>query len=249
LEEFGKLFASEFGREFETLRYQAYTLERALFIGARSKEWLSSSRLYVLLTGSQCQAALDWTIERAVAGGVDIVQLREKTLSDRELLARARNVRSWTRKAGALFIVNDRPDIARLAEADGVHLGQDDITVKDARKILGADALIGMSTHTLEQVRQAVLDGADYLGIGPVFPSKTKTFEHFPGLEFIAQAVAETSLPAFALGGIAPANIEQVVKAGAKRIAVGAAIAAADDPEQMSRMLRGSLEQTRHEKQ
>jgi thiamine-phosphate pyrophosphorylase len=195
----------------------------------------------VLLTGSQCQAALDWTIERAVAGGVDIVQLREKSLSDRELLARARSVRSWTRKAGALFIVNDRPDIARLAEADGVHLGQDDLTVKDARKIIGADALIGMSTHNLEQVRQAVLDGADYLGIGPVFPSNTKTFEHFPGLEFISQAAAETSLPSFALGGIGPANIEKVVKAGARRVAVGAAIATADDPEQVSRMLRTSL--------
>ncbi len=241
LEEFGKLFAPEIGRALESLRYRAYTLERALNVGSQSREILATAKLYVLLTGAQCQAALDWTIERAAAGGVDIVQLREKSLPDRELLARARNVRRWTRKAGVLFIVNDRPDIARLSEADGVHLGQDDLTIKDARRLLGAEALIGMSTHTIEQVRQAILDGADYLGIGPVFPSNTKAFDHFPGLEFIQKAVAETSLPAFALGGVGPENIEQVVKAGAKRIAVGSAIAMAEDPEQVSRVLRAGL--------
>jgi thiamine-phosphate pyrophosphorylase len=241
LEEFGKLFAPEIGRALESLRYRAYTLERALNVGSQSREKMATAKLYVLLTGAQCQAALDWTIQRAAAGGVDIVQLREKSLPDREFLARARDVRRWTRKAEVLFIVNDRPDIARLSEADGVHLGQDDLTIKDARRLLGPEALIGMSTHTIEQVRQAVLDGADYLGIGPVFRSNTKTFDHFPGLEFIEKAVAETSLPAFALGGIGPENIEQVIKAGAKRIAVGSAIAMAEDPEQVSRLLRAGL--------
>ena len=150
LEEFGKLFGSDLGRSLEGLRYRAYTLERAV-VGRNLSERLAAARLYLLLTGSQCVAAMDWTIEQAAAGGVDIVQLREKELSDRELSARAREVRRWTLKAGVLFIINDRPDVARLAEADGVHLGQDDLSVKDARRIVGADALIGVSsTHTIE---------------------------------------------------------------------------------------------------
>ncbi|MBA4190670.1 MAG: thiamine phosphate synthase [Planctomycetaceae bacterium] len=241
LEEFGKLFGSELGRELESLRYQAYTLERAISTVGRNRERLGEARLYVLLTGAQCSASLDWTIEQAAAGGTDVVQLREKNLSDRELIARARNVRRWTQKAGVLFIVNDRPDIARLVEADGVHLGQDDLSVGDARRVVGPDSLIGVSTHTIEQVRQAVLDGADYIGVGPVFPSKTKEFDHFPGLEFAQAAMVETGLPAFALGGIGPENLGKVAAAGVQRIAVSSAIAAADDPEQVARLLRAGL--------
>ncbi|MFO0825855.1 MAG: thiamine phosphate synthase [Gemmataceae bacterium] len=195
----------------------------------------------MLLTGSQCTASLDWTIAQAAAGGADIVQLREKNLTDRELLARARDVRRWTKTAGVLFIVNDRPDIARLVEADGVHLGQDDLPVSEARRMVGAGALIGVSTHTIEQVRQAVRDGADYLGVGPVFPSKTKEFDHFPGLDFVRAANAETALPAFALGGIGLENLGQVVTAGARRIAVGSAVAASDDPERVAALLRAGV--------
>jgi thiamine-phosphate pyrophosphorylase len=240
LEEFGKLFGSDLGRSVESLRYRAYTLERAV-VGRNLGERLAGARLYLLLTGSQCVAAIDWTIAKSVTGGVDIVQMREKELSDRELIARAREVRRLTRKAGVLFIVNDRPDVARLTEADGVHLGQDDVSVKDARRIVGADALIGVSTHTSEQVRQALLDGADYIGVGPVFPSRTKEFAHFPGLEFVRAATSETSLPTFALGGICPENLGQVVAAGARRIAVGAALAAAEDPERVARLLRAGI--------
>src|SRR5207248_117972 len=140
------------------------------------------ARLYVLLSGETCAAALDWTIAEAAAGGAHVIQLREKGLRDRELLARARQVRRWTRQAGVLFILNDRPDLARLCEADGVHLGQDDLPVKEARRVLGPDALVGVSTHTIEQVRQAVLNGASYIGVGPCFPSRTKTFEDLAGL-------------------------------------------------------------------
>lgn len=242
LEEFGKLFDPEFGRAVESVRYRAYTLERSVVRGGSAREKLADARVYVLLTAAECVAALDWTIEQAAAGGATVFQLREKTLTDRELLARARDVRRWTRKANALFVVNDRPDIARLCEADGVHLGQDDLPVREARRILGPDALVGVSTHSLEQVRRAVLDGADYLGVGPTFPSRTKAFEAFPGLEFVRQATPETSLPAFVLGGVGPANVGQVVAAGGRRVAVGAAVGRADDPEAVARVLRAALD-------
>ena len=229
-EEYGKVFGPEFGRAVEQVRYRTYTVERAVILGITVRTRLAEARLYVLLTGSQCATSLDWTIAEAAAGGARVFQLREKDLTDRELIERARKVRRWTRDAGALFIVNDRPDVARLVEADGVHLGQDDLPVAAARRLLGPDAMIGVSTHTPEQVRQAVLDGADYLGVGPTFPSSTKAFDHFPGLELVRLVSQETSLPAFDLGGVSAANVIQVVAAGGTRIAVGAAIMTADEP-------------------
>ena len=242
LEEFGKVMSPELGRQLESLRYGVYTLERAIVAGGESRQRLADARLYVLLTGSQCVAALDWTIEQAAAGGASVFQLREKSLSDAAFVDRARNVRRRTRKAGVLFIVNDRPDVAKLSDADGLHLGQDDLSVKDARRILGHGPLIGVSTHTLEQVRRAVLDGADYIGVGPTFPSSTKQFDAFPGLDFVRAASAETSLPAFALGGIGPANVAEVVAAGARRVAVSSAIATAEDPEKVALLLRSALD-------
>jgi thiamine-phosphate pyrophosphorylase len=140
-----------------------------------------------------------------------------------------------------LFIVNDRPDVARLAEADGVHLGQDDMPIKEARRILGPDAIIGVSTHDLDQVRQAVLDGASYIGIGPTFPSQTKDFDELAGLEFVRRASAETTLPAFAIGGINAGNIADVAAAGAKRVAVSQAICQAEEPRDVAQELRRAL--------
>ncbi len=241
LEEFGKLHSGSLGQALEQLRYRSYTLERALLLGADARQRLADARLYVLVSGSLCTAALDWTIHEAAAGGAQVFQLREKHLTDRALLERARQVRRWTREVGVLFIVNDRPDIARLAEADGVHLGQDDLPVKEARRILGPEALIGVSTHDLGQLRQAILDGASYLGVGPTFPSGTKTFTEFPGLEFVRQAAAETSLPVFVLGGVNRDTIEAAVAAGARRVAVSQAICRADDPRQAATELRRSL--------
>jgi thiamine-phosphate pyrophosphorylase len=230
LEEHGKLIKPELGRSVESLRYRSYTLERAIVLGASARSKLADARLHVLLTRSTCAASLDWTIREAAAGGASIFQLREKGRSDRELLELAREVRRWTREVEALFIVNDRPDIARLVEADGVHLGQNDLPVKEARRIVGSEALIGVSTHTLEQVRQAILDGASYLGVGPTFPSGTKMFAELAGLEFVRQAIAETSLPAFVIGGVNGKTIGAAVSAGAKRVAVSQAVCRADDP-------------------
>jgi thiamine-phosphate pyrophosphorylase len=243
LEEFGKVHNARLGQVLEQMRYRVYTLERALVLGASARERLQRARLYVLLSASQCVTTLDWIIAEAAAGGADVVQLREKNLTDRELLERARRVRHHTQRAGVLFIVNDRPDIARLVEADGVHLGQDDLPVKEARRLLGPDALIGVSTHNVEQVRQAILDGASYLGVGPTFPSGTKEFTDFPGPEFVRQALAETTLPAFVLGGVNLNTIDAAVTAGARRVAVSQAIAGADDPRTVASTLRAALPQ------
>ncbi|HKB02938.1 MAG TPA: thiamine phosphate synthase [Gemmataceae bacterium] len=242
LEEFGKVIAPDFAGGLEAIRYRTYTLERAVGIGADARTRLETAKLYVLLTGSQCSAALDWTIREAADGGADVFQLREKSLSDRDLLERARNVRRWTRETQTLFIVNDRPDIARLAEADGVHLGQDDMSVKDARRILGAGPLIGVSTHNADQVRKAILDGASYIGVGPTFASTTKDFGELAGLDFVREAAALTTLPAFVIGGMNASNIGQAVAAGAKRVAVTAAVCQADEPAAAARAIRSALD-------
>lgn len=237
IEEFGKQISADFARRIESLRYRVYTAEQACLSASSLAVQLAQTTLYVLLTGSQSSSALDWTIREAAAGGAGVFQLREKSLGDRELLDRARAVRRWTRETKTLFIVNDRPDLARLAEADGVHLGQDDLRVAEARKIVGAEMLIGVSTHDVEQLRQAVLEGADYLGVGPVFPSSTKSFDHFPGLDFVREAARLTSKPIFALGGISPANVHLVREAGGVRVAVASAVTQADDPQAAARAL------------
>lgn len=240
-EEYGKVLGGEFAREVERVRYEAYSLERVIVRGGDVRARLAGADLYILLTGSQCAAALDWTIAEAAAGGAGVIQLREKDLADRELIERARAVRMWTRAAGVLYIVNDRPDIARLAEADGVHLGQDDLPVSEARRVVGPDALIGVSTHSVEQARRAVLDGADYIGVGPTFPSKTKAFDHFPGLPLVTAVTAEMSIPTFVLGGITLETASVAVAAGAKRVAVSSAVASAEDPRSAAIQLRQVL--------
>jgi thiamine-phosphate pyrophosphorylase len=246
LEEFGKLYGPRHGQRLEGLRYRSYTLERALLLGMTARQRLQDGQLYVLVTASRCLATLDWTIGEAAAGGAQVIQLREKDLDDRRLLERARQVRRWTRDAGVLFILNDRPDIARLVDADGVHLGQDDMPVKEARRILGPKALIGVSTHNLDQVREAVRDGASYIGVGPTFPSGTKDFAELAGLEFVRLATAETSLPAFVIGGINLDTIAAAVAAGARRVAVGQTVCAAEDPRAEAAQLLRALNSRPH---
>jgi thiamine-phosphate pyrophosphorylase len=241
LEEYGKIVAVEFAQQIEKIRYQSYTLEGAVVQGGKSRERLADAQLYVLVTDSLCRASLVGTVKEAALGGAQIIQLREKDLDDRTLLARARDVREVTRSSGVLFIVNDRPDIARLADADGVHLGQDDLPIREARRILGPGALIGVSTHNLDQVRRAILEGADYIGVGPTFPSQTKDFDACAGMGFVQQALAETSLAAFAIGGIDLHNVGQIRAAGARRIAVSRAICKADDPRAVAGQLRQAL--------
>jgi thiamine-phosphate pyrophosphorylase len=138
-------------------------------------------------------------------------------------------------------MINDRPDIALLYKADGVHVGQEELEVRDARRIMGPDRLVGVSTHNIAQARQALSDQADYIGCGPTFPSGTKDFDHFPGLDFLRQVAAEIPLPAFAIGGIKLDHLPQVFEVGFTRIAVSGAITSAADPPAAARSLLAAL--------
>lgn len=243
LEEFVKIRHPEISVNLERLRYRAYTLERSVLQGGSAIIRLQSVRLYALLTGKACLLSMQETISGLAEGGVEMIQLREKDLNDRQLLNRASQVRQWTREHGVLLVVNDRPDLARLVEADGVHLGQEDLPVKEARRLLGPDAIIGVSTHNLDQVRAAVRDGADYIGVGPVFPSHTKAFSDFPGLNFAESATAETRLPMYAIGGITLETLPQVLSRGITRVAVSHALCAAETPAAVARAFRQQLPQ------
>ena len=238
LEEFGKLVSPGMAARCEQLRYRTYTLQRGVQTMCTSLERLGGVRLYLLIDAAGSADEFAQTVRSLVAAGADAIQLRDKQLDDRPLLERARILRELTRASQTLFIMNDRPDLAVLSEADGVHVGQEELTVKDARTIVGPDALIGVSTHSIQQARQAVVDGANYIGVGPTFPSGTKEFEHFPGLDLVREVAREIRLPAFAIGGITPENVSAVTACGIGRVAVSGCITkAADPPLAVRRML------------
>ena len=175
-------------------------------------------------------------VEAAVRGGVDMVQVREKELADGELLRRLRETRELTRRLGVPFVVNDRVDLAVLAEADFVHLGQEDVPVGEARR-LGMG--VGLSTHAPEEIDAA---DADYLGVGPVYATPTKAGRPPVGLELVRYAAENARRPWFAIGGIDESNVADVVAAGAIRIAVVRAIGDAEDPERAAARLRSALD-------
>ena len=179
----------------------------------------------------------------ALRGGVDLVQLREKSAPDDELLVAAEVARELCAESGALFILNDRPDLVERADADGVHVGQDDASPADARALIGDERVLGLSTHTPEQIAAAA--GVDYLGVGPVHETPTKPGRAPVGLELVRHAAAHAAVPWFAIGGVSAETIGAVVAAGARRVAVVRAIADAEDPEAAARSLRRALHTAR----
>jgi len=166
----------------------------------------------------------------ACAGGAAVVQLRAKRAGDRETLRWARAIRATTRAAGVLFIVNDRFDLALLCEADGVHLGQDDLPPRAARPLLRPGMVLGRSTHSVAQARQAQADGADYIAVGSMFPTQTKPDFELVGPELLRAVRPETKAPLVGIGGITRANVAQVIRAGADGVAVISAVCGASDP-------------------
>lgn len=230
LEEYGKLVSSQFAEQLKQLRYELYTFEKGLKNIFLNRRGLILPPLYLLVTEELCRRGSGPVIRGALDAGVRLIQIREKEMDDRRLVEHGRRVREWTREYGAVLIMNDRPDLAVLIDADGVHVGQQELSVADVRKIVGPQRLVGVSTHSLLQAQQAVNEGADYIGVGPVFPSRTKNFSEFPGLELVRNICTEISLPAYAIGGIDRENVSQVVEAGAVGIALSSAICSAEDP-------------------
>jgi thiamine-phosphate pyrophosphorylase len=208
-----------------------------VFVAApRHTARLRDARLYFIAD----IVAMERALPAALRGGADLFQLRDKRASDAELLAAAAHARELCHGAGALLILNDRPDLVASAGADGVHVGQDDLPVAEARALAGADAIVGLSTHTPEQVDAAA--GADYIGVGPVHATPTKAGRAPVGLGLVRYAAGHARVPWFAIGGIDPGNLEEVVEAGAKRISVVRAIGEADDAEAAARELKARLE-------
>lgn len=242
LGEYAKVGVPAAARAAEALRYVCYELEQRVVLRGDVRRRFRKVRLYVLVSEGACRR--DWfeTAAAAIAGGAECIQLREKQLDDGELLARARRLRALTSERGVLLAVNDRPDIARLAGADIVHVGQGDLSVRDARHIAGAAMLVGKSTHSSEQFRAALLEEPDYVAVGPMFQSPTKPQPHVAGPETLASVRALTDVPLVAIGGITAGNVAQVREAGAGCIAVCGAVCGADDPEAAVRGLRATIE-------
>ncbi|MBL7069769.1 MAG: thiamine phosphate synthase [Candidatus Omnitrophica bacterium] len=161
---------------------------------------------------------------KIIDGGASLLQLRDKISNDRELLKEAKVLRRLTKDKGCKLIINDRVDIAIASSSDGVHLGQDDIPYSEARRLLGKEGIIGISTHTIEEARAAEKAGADYIGVGPIFATSTKPNHRPIGLEIISKIAQEIRIPVFFIGGIDLTNIEDVIRSGGKAFAVASAI-------------------------
>lgn len=203
---------------------------------------LQTARLYLIASDRPGGRPLADVLGPALEGGVDLFQLRAKAAPDEAVLAAAAVARDLCAAAGALFFVNDRPDLAAAADADGVHVGQDDMPVGRAREIVGAGRLVGLSTHTPADIDAA---DADLIGVGPVHATPTKAGRPAVGLELVRYAATHARMPWFAIGGIDEGNVAAVLGAGATRVSVVRAIAEADDPRGAAHRLRETLEARR----
>lgn len=195
---------------------------------------LNQAHLYLV-----CDKAPDAFLHAVLGGGVDVVQLRMKDATDQEIVTTGRRYATACARHQALFILNDRPDLVAAVGADGVHVGQDDVPVTEARSLVGADRLIGLSTHTPRQVDAAV--GVDYIGVGPVHATPTKPGRPAVGLELVRYAADHARVPFFAIGGISPANVDAARDAGARRVAVVRALTEAGDPRGVAEHLQAAL--------
>ncbi|QKS46450.1 thiamine phosphate synthase [Paenibacillus cellulosilyticus] len=180
-------------------------------------------------------------IEQALIGGADIVQLRDKTASKQDIRENAHKLRQLTRRYGVPLIINDHIDIALEAEADGVHLGQDDLSLAEARRLLGPDRIIGISTHSIEQGLAAQAGGADYIGVGPVYPTGTKPGRAAVTTSYVQEAAEQIRIPFVAIGGITLGNVDTVIAAGASRVCAVSEIVGADDPAAVCRAFKARL--------
>jgi thiamine-phosphate pyrophosphorylase len=205
--------------------------------GPLRRERLRTARLYFVCE-ARPQTDLETLLRAALTGGADIVQLREKELGRAEIERAAGTFRRVADTFSALFILNDDPELARACDADGVHVGQDDVGAEQAREVLGPDAIVGLSTHSEEQIAASAERPVDYISVGPIWETPTKEGRPAVGLDLIRHAAAQAPHPFFAIGGIDTGNAEEVVEAGAQRLCAVRAIRDAADPAATATELR-----------
>jgi len=237
LEEYGKIYDPDMGAAFKQMRYRVYTLESDL-LAYRRYQQLLRSQLYLVTSGRENLFAV---VEAALQGGLTLVQYRDKTAADSAKLTNVRKLCEICHRYGALLIVNDRVDLAIAADADGVHLGQEDVPVVEARRLLGPGRIIGRSTANAKEMQRAIEEGADYIGVGPVYQTPTKANKPAVGLDYVRYAAAKSPIPWFAIGGIDINNLDEVLKAGAQRVAVVRAIMEAEQPTLVSQFFISQL--------
>lgn len=241
LEEFAKIDHPAAARQIESIRYRGYDIEQQLARMIHPSGRMDAVRLCVLISESSCRRPWLETAQEAILGGADCLQLREKQLDGGILLSRAVEFVQLCRRHGVVSIINDRPDVAMAAGADGVHLGQEDMPAAAVRKLMGPDKIIGVSTHHIDQARQAVRDGANYIGVGPFFKSTTKPRDFIAGPKYAKQVSAHIRLPALAIAGITADNVEQVLSTGLKAIAVASAVTGCEDVRAAAAQLKSRL--------
>ncbi len=243
--EYGQLLNIDI-KAFEQNRYDIYSLEKELIRNEKLLRLQNASLYFVagrdIPAGRLNNANFLSIVEKSIEGGIDIIQLREKNTPEKDIIDLGKEIKKLINKTDVVFIVNDRIDIALACEADGVHLGQDDLPVNEARTITPDGFIIGLSTHSPEQGKIALNTNADYFGIGPVFPTPTKPDYKAAGLEYVTWAATNIKdLPWFAIGGISEENIDKITKAGAKKIAVVRAIMTAKDPLKITQLLKEKI--------
>jgi thiamine-phosphate pyrophosphorylase len=237
LEEYGKLYSSDMGIACKQMRYRVYSLESALF-GHQRFQQLGRSLLYLVTSPHE---HLFSVVEAALQGGLTLVQYRDKDADDVVRLHRAEKLKQLCHHYNALFILNDRVDLALAVDADGVHLGQQDMPIATARQLLGSHRIIGRSTTNPDEMQRAIAEGADYIGVGPVYETPTKAGKAAAGLDYVRYAAEHSSVPWFAIGGIDTQNIQDVLSANASRVAIVRAIMQADDPTLVTQYLVSQL--------
>ncbi|MFA5384433.1 MAG: thiamine phosphate synthase [Eubacteriales bacterium] len=249
LEEYAKFISA--GADFKKIRFELYDLEKKMtfkLVELKANELYNVDYTLYVIVGERFSGGRDTVevVRSAISGGATVIQLRDKESSDSRLLGKSLELRRLTHSKGVPLIINDRIDIALAVDADGVHLGQDDLPVSTARQLLGPGKIIGLSTHSLEQARRARRQGADYIGVGPVFDNKTKENGEKPvGLELLRQVSGEIDLPWVAIGGINKSNVSEVISAGAKGVAVVTAVVSAPDIRAAALFLREEIVKTR----
>ena len=237
LEEYGKLYHPEMGVTFKQMRYRVYTLESNL-MGNSPHQQLQDAYLYLVTSPSE---DLFSVVESALQGGLNLVQYRDKNADNKVRFQYAQKLCQLCHNYNALFIVNDHVDLALVVDADGVHLGQQDLPISGARNLLGTQKIIGRSTTNPEEMKEALAGGADYIGVGPVFATPTKPDKKACGFDYIAHVLANCPIPWFAIGGIDTNNIHDVISAGVQRVAVVRAIMESNQPDLMAQYFISQL--------